>query len=153
MIEFDTLPIIVIDDDDDILYHSVRLSYLIWRGMWRIYVLRINYGRSIKRTRLAAFGEADHAHVCRSRTDTILACLRFTSGTCIAGAACSGSVKQIMHMSSASWRSGAAPSAPPQPYRHGRHVRSPRTPPHKWPHDNTRLHASRPYSYGNKRTT
>lgn len=65
----------------------------------------------------------------------------------MAGAACKGSVKQIMHMSSASWRSGTASVAPAQPNRHGRHVRSERTPPHKWLQGSTRLHASLPWSW------
>ena len=42
----------------------------------------------------------------------------------------SGSVKQIMHMSSLSCRSPAPLS---HPCRHGRHTASPAIPPHGWP--------------------
>ncbi len=58
--------------------------------------------------------------------------------TCMAGAAASASVKQTMHMSSASCLSE---SRPWQPCRHGRHVVSSRIPPHAWPHVSVREHA------------
>jgi len=60
----------------------------------------------------------------------------------ITGAADRASEKQIMHMSSASWRSGtlASVSLPTQPCRHGRQGRSSRMPPQKWPQARVRVH-------------
>lgn len=65
--------------------------------------------------------------------------------TWIAGAADRASVKQTMHISSAScFRHTAVLS---QPCRQGRHISSFFTPPHGWPHGWVLLQASFAYSY------
>lgn len=65
--------------------------------------------------------------------------------TWIAGAADRASVKQIMHISSASCFREA--SVLKQPCRQGRHSSSFLTPPHGWPHGWVLLQASFAYSY------
>lgn len=87
--------------------------------------------------------------------------------SCRDGAPPNGSVKQTMHISSASCLRGgrgatqAAASScnsgdgardPAQPCKHGRHRRSPRYPPHRCPHESTRTHAFLLYSYEQKNT-
>ena len=69
--------------------------------------------------------------------------------TRIAGAAESASVKQIMHMSSASCLSTSWSSVRHR-LRHGRHSNSLFIPPHTWPQDNVLLQALAAYSCGEK---
>jgi hypothetical protein len=62
----------------------------------------------------------------------------------MAGAADRASVKQIMHMSSASCFRFA--ELPEQRNKQGRHSDSPRTPPQGWPQPSVLRHAFREYS-------
>ena len=70
--------------------------------------------------------------------------------TSIAGAAESASVKQIIHMSSASCFS-CSWSPVRHLCRHGRQGSSSFTPPHRWPQDRTLLHAVLAYSCARKK--
>lgn len=66
----------------------------------------------------------------RNKNNLLMGLISGLYYTCKAGAQASASVKQIMHISSASCFKVVSDE---QPCRHGRHVVSPNTPPHMCP--------------------